>query len=85
MTALTGATTAAMVMGDIESGWKADAAVLDALAEVASPADQDAVEAAVAHVDTPWLRDAAELFQQRVKESPLPGRDVCSVRGRPPI
>ncbi|MBN9118098.1 MAG: BREX-1 system phosphatase PglZ type B [Planctomycetes bacterium] len=75
-TALTGATTADMVRVYTEVGWKADAAVLDALAAVARPADQDAVKAAVAHVYTPWLRDAAELFQQRVKESPLSGREV---------
>ena len=31
---------------------------------------------AIAHVYAPWLRDAAELFQERVKQQPLPGRDV---------
>ena len=75
-TALTGATTADMVKAYTEGGWKADAAVLDALAAVTRPADQGAVQTAVAHVYAPWLRDAAELFQQRAKESPLPGREV---------
>lgn len=72
---LTGATLADMVKAYTEWGWKADAAVLDALAAVNKPADQEAVNAAVAHVYKPWLRDAAELFQKRVSETPLPGRE----------
>jgi hypothetical protein len=74
--ALTGATPADMVAAYTGGGWKADAATLDALAAVSRHADQQAVRAAVAHVYTPWLRDAAELFQQRVAESPLPGRET---------
>jgi hypothetical protein len=76
VTPLTGATTADMVKAYTEGGWKADAAVLDALAAVALPADQDAVKAVVAHVYAPWLRDAAELFQKRVQDAPLPGRET---------
>lgn len=72
---LTGATLADMVKAYTEWGWKADAAVLDALATVSKPADQEAVNAALAHVYKPWLRDAAELFQKRVGETPLPGRE----------
>lgn len=58
------------------AGWQADAAVLDALALLTHPQDREAVCAAVAHVYTPWLRDAAELFQLRVQHEPLPGRDL---------
>src|SRR5437762_8779998 len=65
-----------MVKAYTEWGWKADAAVLDSLAVVTLPADQDAVKTAVAHVYAPWLRDAAELFQKRVKDAPLPGRET---------
>jgi hypothetical protein len=72
---LTGGTLADMVKAYTDSGWKADAAVLDALAAVNKPADQEAVKTAVAHVYKPWLRDAAELFQKRVSETPLPGRE----------
>lgn len=72
---LTGATLADMVKAYTEWGWKADAAVLDALAAVSKPADQEAVNAALAHVYKPWLRDAAELFQKRASETPLPGRE----------
>ncbi len=72
---LTGGTLADMVKAYTDGGWKADAAVLDALAMVSKPADQEAVNTAIAHVYQPWLRDAAELFQARVSESPLPGRE----------
>lgn len=74
-TPLTGGTLADMVKAYTEGGWKADAAVLDALAAVNKPADQEAVNSAIAHVYKPWLRDAAELFQKRVSETPLPGRE----------
>ena len=74
-TPLTGGTLTDMVKAYTEGGWKADAAVLDALATVHKPADQEAVNTAVAHVYKPWLRDAAELFQKRVSENPLPGRE----------
>jgi len=73
--ALTGGNVADMVKAYAEGGWKADAAVLDALAAVSKPPDQEAVNTALAHVYKPWLRDAAELFQKRVGESPLPGRE----------
>lgn len=72
---LTGGTLADMVKAYTDGGWKADAAVLEALATINKPADQEAVNTAVAHVYKPWLRDAAELFQKRVSEFPLPGRE----------
>jgi hypothetical protein len=75
-TPLTGATTAYMVKVYTEGGWQADAAVLDALAAVSHQQDRDAVCAVIAQVYSPWLRDAAELFQQRVQHEPLPGRDL---------
>ena len=83
-TPLTGATLADMVKAYTDGGWKADAAVLDALATVNKPADQEAVNTAVAHVYLPWLRDAAELFQKRVGESPLPGREKARLDVVPP-
>ncbi len=73
---LTGATTADMVRVYTQGGWRADAAVLDSLAAVSLPPDLEAVCSAIAHLYTPWLRDSAELFQERVKHNPLPGRDV---------
>ena len=73
-TPLGGATIVDMIHAYTEGGWKADAAVLDALAGVSHPDDLAAVRTAVAQVYTPWLRDAAELFQERFKVAPLPGR-----------
>jgi hypothetical protein len=75
-TPLAGATTGDMVKIYTESGWQADAASLDALAFLTHPQDREAVCEAIAKVYTPWLRDAAELFQQRVKQEPLPGREL---------
>jgi hypothetical protein len=78
---LTEARLAAATMTDMvklytEGGWKADAAVLDALASVSNPNHSEAVGLAIAHIYTPWLRDSGELFQQRAKQEPLPGRNV---------
>ena len=74
-TPVTGASTADLVEAYTTQGWRADAAVLDSLAAVTSHEDRAAVCAAIRHVYAPWLRDAAELFQQRVAAIPLPGRD----------
>ncbi len=83
-TPLTGGTLADMVKAYTDGGWKADAAVLDALAAVTKPADQEAVNTAIAHVYKPWLRDAAELFQKHVSETPLPGREKPRLDSVPP-
>ena len=82
-TPLTGATTADMVHTYTAGGWRADAAVLDSVSAVTSPLDSEAVCAAIAHVYTPWLRDAAELFQAKVAQEPLPGRDVARLADVP--
>jgi hypothetical protein len=74
-TPLTGASTADLIEAYTAHGWRADAAMLDSLAAVSSYEDRAAVCAAIQHVYVPWLRDAAELFQQRVSAKPLPGRD----------
>jgi hypothetical protein len=73
-TPLTGASTAALIEAYTTHGWRADVAVLDALGAVTAHEDRAAVSAAIQHVYVPWLRDAAELFQQRVEVAPLPGR-----------
>jgi hypothetical protein len=75
-TPLTGGTLATLVTAYTEGGWKADAAVLDALAAVNKSADVEPVSTAIAHVYQPWLRDAAELFQKRVSETPLPSHET---------
>ena len=74
-TPLTGGTLAEMVKAYTEGGWKADAAVLDALAAVTKSGDLEAVNTAVVCVYKPWLRDGAEHFQKHVSETSLPGRE----------
>ncbi|MBA2114069.1 BREX-1 system phosphatase PglZ type B [Bremerella alba] len=73
---LAGATTADMVEVYTKGGWRTDAAMLDALASVTRPPDRDAITVAIVKVYAPWLRDSAELFQQRAKVHPLPNREV---------
>lgn len=75
-TPLTGASTDDMIHAYADSGWRADAAVLDCLAAVITHEDRTAVCTAIQHVYTSWLRDAAELFQQRVQAHPLAGREL---------
>ena len=77
---LKGATTDDIVRAYTAHGWTADLAVLDALAAVSTQDDRAAISAATRHVYTPWLRDLAEQFQDRVKQTPLPGREVARLK-----
>src|SRR5258708_12123533 len=62
--------------GAPEGGWKGGGGGVDGVGASGVAADQEAVKVGVAHVYAPWLRDAAELFQKRVKGAPLPGRET---------
>ncbi|HKI17000.1 MAG TPA: BREX-1 system phosphatase PglZ type B, partial [Isosphaeraceae bacterium] len=75
-----GATTEDVIRTYTTQGWATDLAVLDALAAVSTQDDRAAVVAAVQHVYTPWLRDLAEQFQECVKQTPLPGREVARLK-----
>lgn len=57
-----------------DSGWRSDAAALDAMASATSVVDSNAINGVIQHLYAPWLRDAAELFQDRAKANPIPGR-----------
>ncbi len=72
-TKLGGEDAPAMARAYVAEGWRADAAVLDALAGVASAADLAAVKTAVQAVYNPWLEAGAERFQDLVRENP---RDI---------
>jgi len=72
-TPLAGATTDALADAYATTGWRADAAVLDALACVEKAADAEAVSVAVQAIYKPWLAAAAELLQKLAKHTPLPG------------
>ena len=73
---LKGATTDDIIRAYTTHGWTADLALLDALAAVSTQDDRAALSVATRHVYTPWLRDLAERFQDRVKQKPLPGREL---------
>ena len=68
-TKLGGESPTAMATAYATEGWRADAAVLDALAGVSKAADVAAVKVAVQAVYTPWLEAGAERFQDRVRET----------------
>jgi hypothetical protein len=75
-TRLTGAKLADMVKAYTEWGWRADLAVLESLVAVTTHPDHEAVSAVIAHLYRPWLRDAAELFQEKAAVDPIPGSSV---------
>ncbi|NLG84490.1 MAG: BREX-1 system phosphatase PglZ type B [Firmicutes bacterium] len=54
----------------VAEGWHADAAVLDALAEVTKAQDVAAVTTAIQSVYNSWLEAGAERFQKYVYENP---------------
>lgn len=65
-----------------ETGYRADLAVIRALATAKSGADLKAVGAAVRAIYLPWLQDSAAHFQKLVAEEPLPtiqNTDVVAV------
>jgi hypothetical protein len=66
---LNAATVEALAEAYTAGGWKADAAVLAALAAVKTPEDVAAVRAAVKALYEPWLADTAACFQNLVADS----------------
>ena len=56
----------ALVTDYAERGWRADDAVLKALAAAPAPADRDAVSVAIAAVYKPWLDGSARALQAAV-------------------
>jgi hypothetical protein len=56
-----------LVSAHLNSGWGADAAVIDALAVVEKAEDIEAVQAVIRAVYAPWLESCATAFQKLVK------------------
>ena len=69
---LGGATPQEIAAAYSGGGWRADSAVLDALAGVEASSDVSVVKHAVNVLYHPWLRAAAEAFQQSIQRYPLP-------------
>jgi hypothetical protein len=59
--------------GYSSTGWKADDAVLQALAAVKDKMHTDAVQAAIRAVYLPWLEASAHYLQQQVEQEGYPG------------
>ena len=73
---LTGDSPDAIASGYVKSGYRADDAVLRALASVKSEDDLAAVQAGVRTLYLGWLDDTARNFQAAAKKWPLPSSDV---------
>ena len=69
---LRGSTPQEIAASYTSGGWRADIAVLDILAGVETSADVAAVKHAVNVLYHPWLRSAAETFQDSIKKHSLP-------------
>jgi len=65
------------------SGWRADDAVLRALACVAKPEDLNAVTVAIQAVYLPWAEDAARYLQEIVSENGYPCKRVTTKASTP--
>jgi hypothetical protein len=61
-------------------GWRADDAVLSALACVEKPGDVDAVTAAIRAIYLPWLEESARYLQKLVDGSSYPGGTIASAK-----
>ncbi|MFO1477602.1 MAG: BREX-1 system phosphatase PglZ type B [Verrucomicrobiota bacterium] len=70
---LNGASLEAVAKNYEEGGYEADLKLLRALAEGKSNQDRAAIQAAARAVYLPWLRSAAELFQQLAAQAPFGG------------
>jgi hypothetical protein len=64
--------------GYANQGWRADDAVLAALACVDMPADLEAVTVATRAIYLPWLEDSARYLQKLVDGSTYPGGTIAS-------
>jgi len=76
-TALAAGSVADLQAGYATQGWRADDAVLSALASVDTTADVDAVTAAVRAIYLPWLEESARYLQKLVDSSVYPGGRIA--------
>lgn len=70
---LNGATLEEVAKNYERDGFEVDQALLHVLAEGKSNQDRAAIQSAARTLYLPWLRGAAELFQQLAAKTPLPG------------
>jgi hypothetical protein len=76
-TALAAGTVADLQAGYANQGWRADDAVLSALACVDKAADVDAVTATIRAIYLPWLEESARYLQKLVDGAVYPGGGIA--------
>ena len=72
-----------LAAGYRSNGWRADEAVIRALAEVDSETDLAVVSAAIRAVYLPWAEESARHLQQVVHNSSYPGSTLASYKAAP--
>lgn len=75
---LTAGSTKDLATGYSNMGWKADAAILQALSFVKKEDDFQAVTTAIRSIYMPWVEDSARYLQKQVDQSGYPGAIVSS-------
>ncbi|MHB8902050.1 MAG: BREX-1 system phosphatase PglZ type B, partial [Thermoguttaceae bacterium] len=78
-TPVAGASPEHMASSYAESGWKADAACLQALAAVDRLEDHNVVTTVLRAIYLPWIEVAAERFQESVVDYPLPDYQTAKI------
>jgi hypothetical protein len=79
-TGLTAGTVDDLQSAYVNQGWRADDAVLAALAEVDKAADVEAVTTAIRAVYLPWLEESARYLQKLVDGANYPGGTIATVQ-----
>jgi hypothetical protein len=69
--------------GYLSNGWKADDAVIRALAEVEKPSDFEAISTAIRVVYLPWAEESARHLQKVVDGASYPGGTIKSSKPVP--
>lgn len=78
-TALAAGSVVDLQAGYVTQGWRADDAVLSALACVDKVPDFDAVTAAIRAIYLPWLEESARYLQQQVDGAVYPGGRIAEI------
>ncbi|MFM0642176.1 BREX-1 system phosphatase PglZ type B [Paraburkholderia metrosideri] len=79
-TALAAGSISDLQAGYSNQGWRADDAMLAALARVERASDIDAVTTAIRAIYLPWLEESARYLQKIVEGSSYPGGTIASAK-----
>lgn len=79
-TALAAGTVDDLKVGYMNAGWRADNALIKALACVENDRDFEAVKKVIQSIYTPWAEQSARYLQRAVEESGYPGGNASSCK-----